>query len=299
LVKLKLLITGAGGLLGSAVTTSAVRKYEVYSAFNIHPPTGGTPIKLELLDTEQIGSMVKTTKPDAIIHAAALTDVDKCEREHDLADKVNHEATAVLSEAAKMVGAYLLYVSTDYVFDGTKGMYKEEDKTGPVDYYGLTKLRGEQSVKASGAEHCIARGSVVYGARPAAGKANFALWLIDRLRNGQRIRVLEDQYVCPTINLSFAQMILEATERRLTGTFHLAGATRVSRYEFAKALAETLDLDSDLLEPVLMKDMNWTAKRPRDSSLDVSKASSMLRAKPLPLSKALQTLKQAMIDTEA
>jgi dTDP-4-dehydrorhamnose reductase len=296
---MRVLVTGAGGLLGSAVGSLASGRHEIYAAFNQHPPVSGTPVKLDLLDREEIAEVVAKTKPDAVVHAAALTDVDLCERERGLAEKVNHEATRTLSESAKKAGAYFLFVSTDYVFDGERGMYREEDQTNPISVYGLSKLRGEQSVEASGAESCIARASVVYGARPAAGKVNFALWLIKSLRKGERVKILKDQYVSPTLNLSCARTIIEALERRVTGTFHMAGASRVSRYEFAVALADTFGLDSTLIEPVLMSDMRWLARRPKDSSLDVTKAASTMKEKPLLLSDAIAELRLAMADQGA
>ena len=293
---MRVLVTGAGGLLGSIVVSLASGKYDVYAAFNQHPPPKGIPVKLDLLEKEETAALVAKTRPDAVVHTAALTDVDKCERERDLAEKVNHEATRTLSESAKKAGAYFLYVSTDYVFDGRRGMYREEDQTNPISVYGLSKLHGEESVQASGAESCIARGSVVYGARPGAGKVNFALWLVERLRNGESVKVLEDQYVSPTLNSRFAEMILEALERRTNGIFHMAGASRVSRYDFAVALADTFGLDASLVEPVTMDEMKWVAKRPRDSSLDVSKATSLISKKPLLLPDALLKLKHAVTE---
>ena len=178
-------------------------------------------------------------------------------------------------------------------------MFREEDHASPISFYGLTKIRGEQTVRDSGADFCISRASVNYGPRPAAGKVNFALWLIESLRNGQCVRVLKDQYVSPTFNLRLAQMILEALERRAMGTFHMAGASRVSRYEFAVAIADTFGLDASLVEPVPMSEMQWLARRPRDSSLDVSKAASTLTRKPLVLDEAVLKLKQAMSGTRA
>lgn len=268
-VKMKVLVTGAGGLLGSAVASHASETHQVYAAFNQHSPPAGTPVRLDLLDKASVSDALARTKPDAIVHSAAMTDVDRCERERDRAEKVNVEGTRLLSETAKKAGAYFLYVSTDYVFDGDRGMYNERDPTNPINFYGLTKLRGEHSVEASGAEFCIARASVIYGARPAAGKLNFALWVVESLRKRERIKILEDQYVSATLNTSLAQ--------RARG-----------------AIAEAFGLDSSLIVPARMSDMQWSARRPRDSSLDVSKAVSTLEAKPIPLPEAMLKLKQAM-----
>ena len=128
---------------------------------------------------------------------------------------------------------------------------------------------------------------------------NFALWLIENLRRGEHVRVLRDQHVSPTLNSSFAEMILEALERRANGIFHMAGASRVSRYDFAVALADAFGLDSSLVEPVNMDEMRWVAKRPRDSSLDVSKATCLFSKKPLLLSDALLKLKHAVTEGNA
>lgn len=294
MVKVKVLVTGAGGLLGSAVASLASERHQVYAAFSQHSAAIGTPVRLDLLDGEGLSNAVSNAKPDAIVHSAAMTDVDKCEREHKRAEMINVEGTRLLSEAAKKAGAYFLYISTDYVFDGQRGMYNERDAANPINFYGLTKFRGEQLVEVSGADFCIARTSTIYGVRPAAEKVNFALWLVENLRKRERVHVLEDQYVSPTLNTSLARMLLEAAERRLPGTFHMSGASRVSRYEFAKAIAEAFGLDSSLIAPTRMSEMKWLARRPRDSSLDVSKAASALKEKPIQLPEAMLRLKQAM-----
>lgn len=291
---MKLLVTGAGGAVGSAVVELASGKYDVYSVYNSHYPSGGRPMRLNLLDTSKVADLVAILRPDAVVHAAALTDVEKCEREYELADAINHKSTRILAEAAKRIGAYFLYVSTDYVFDGAKGFYSEDDSTNPISTYGLTKLRGEQSVELVGGEFCIARGSVIYGARPAAGKVNFALWLTERLRRHESTNVVRDQIVSPTFDLNFASMVVEALDRHLTGTYHFAGATRISRYQFAVTLAEGLGADPSLIKPVLMSQMNWTAKRPKDSSLSVTKATSIMSEKPLTVAEAISEFSRSM-----
>jgi dTDP-4-dehydrorhamnose reductase len=289
---MRILLTGSSGLLGSAIAELAIRgSHELYSAYNQHQPRSGIPLKLDLTDLSAIGRAVRKIRPDAIVHAAALTDVDRCERERDLALRVNYEATSALASAARESGAFLVYVSTDYVFNGERGLYSESDEPDPVNFYGYTKLRGEESVEELAGDYCIARASVIYGAAPASGKANFALWLIERLRRGEGARVLVDQYASPTLNSGLARMILEAAERGLGGIYHMAGADRVSRYEFAAGLCKALGLDASLLEPARMEDMGWAARRPRDSSLDVSKAAGALRAKPLRLIEALGILR--------
>jgi dTDP-4-dehydrorhamnose reductase len=288
----KLLITGASGLLGTKLCEIALRKnHEVYSAYSQHRPLYGTPVKLDILDLKAEQQILDKIKPQGVVHAAALTDVDKCEMEKELAWKTNVEATTNLVRLCKEHDAYLVYVSTDYVFDGEKGRYKEMDDPAPINHYGLTKLKGEEAVQALN-KYCIARGSVIYGSTPATGKTNFALWLLDKLRKKEEVKIITDQWNSPTLNVSMAEMILQILEKRVNGIFHLAGATRLSRYEFAEHLAETFNLDPKYIKPVQSEHIKWIAKRPKDSSLDVSKAKRTLAIKPLEIREALEIMKK-------
>jgi dTDP-4-dehydrorhamnose reductase len=293
----KLLITGASGLLGTKLCQIALREnHEVYAAYNQHKPLYGTPVEFNILDLKAEQQALDKIKPDAVVHAAALTDVDKCELKKVLAWKTNVEATENLVRLCKKRDAFLVYVSTDYVFDGKKGMYKETDTPAPINHYGLTKLKGEEAVRALD-NYCIVRGSVIYGSTPATGKTNFALWLLDKLRKKEEVKITTDQWNSPTLNISMAEMIIETLEKRINGTFHLAGATRLSRYEFAQHVAETFNLDSKYVTPVQSKQIKWVAralwvaKRPKDSSLDVRKAEQTLTIKPLEIHEALEKMK--------
>ena len=233
-------------------------------------------------------------KPDAIVHAAALTDVDRCERERDLANAINYEATKAVARCARDLGAFLIYVSTDYVFDGKSGMYREDDVPSPINYYGYTKLKGEQAVKELLSDYLIARTSVIYGSTPSSGKVNFALWVIGALREGKPVSVTVDQFVSPTFNTNLAEMTMECLERRLTGTVHLAGADRLSRFDFASALCREWSLNPSLINPVEMSQMSWSAPRPRDSSLDVSKAAGTLKNAPTGITESLRRLRKEL-----
>ena len=288
---MRIFVTGGSGLLGSKMAEIALeRSYEVYSGFNTHTPEFGKPVKFDLADPDSVANVLKNIKPDVVVHSAALTDVDKCEMDKELAYKINVEGTKVVAEMAGKLGFFLVYISTDYVFDGSKGMYKEEDKTNPINYYGYTKLLGEKYCL----DFCIARTCVIYGAKPASGKVNFVLWLIEKLESGKNVRIITDQYITPTLNTNLAKMVLECAERKMKGIFHLAGATRVSRFEFAKEIAKEFGLDENLIIPAKMDDINWIAKRPKDSSLDTSKAAKYLNEKPYELKKALKVLKKEM-----
>ena len=288
---MKLLITGASGLYGSKLAQLALAKnIEVYSSDIQSLSVYGNFVKLDISGKTQVDEAFKNIKPDVVVHAATLTDVDKCETNKELAWKVNVEGTKNIAEAAKSSGSFLIYISTDYVFSGEKGSYKETDKPDPINYYGLTKLKAEVIVQTQ-AEYFIARPSVIYGSTPAAGKVNFALWLIETLRKGERVKIVTDQWNTPTLNTNLAEMTLEVLERRLTGIYHLCGATKVSRYEFAEQIADAFGLDKSLIDKVLSSQFTWPAKRPMDSSLDTSKAQQTLQKKPLEMTDALKQLK--------
>lgn len=291
-VGLKLLVTGASGLLGHKVTQLASEKrHESYSIYKEHIATIGNPVKLDLTNHEKMLKIISELKPDAIIHTAAYTDVDGCEINRGLAWKVNAEATKNIAMASANTDYHLIYVSTDYIFDGEKGLYTEEDYSNPISHYGYTKLKGEQFVKEQAEKWCIARTSVIYGWGPEH-KENFATWLINKLKQGEEVKVLSDQYVSPTLNTNLAEMLIETAERKITGILHTAGATRVSRYEFALTLAEKFDLNRDLIKPAEMDAMSWKAKRPRNSSLNVSKALALLNQKPLKLDQSLKMMRE-------
>jgi dTDP-4-dehydrorhamnose reductase len=288
---LRLLITGAGGLLGRKVAQLALEKgHDVYSLYREHPTSFGRQIQVDLMNQSEISEAITKLKPEAIIHSAACTDVDGCETNHELAWKINAEATKQIAIESTRINSQLIYVSTDYVFDGERGYYTEEDETNPLSYYGYTKLKGEEFTKEHATEWCIARPSVLYGWLDY--KQNFATWLINSLNQKKEVRVLEDQFVSPTLNTNLAGMLLEITERKKLGILHTAGGTRVSRHEYALRLAEVFNLNKDLIKPAKMDEMSWKAKRPKDSSLNVNKTAALLNKKPLTLDQAFEIMKK-------
>lgn len=285
---MKLIITGASGLLGGKLVKLAIDVgHEVYSVYKTHPPIDGRAERIDLTDGAAVDKFVVKRSPEVVIHAASVTDVDLCEVEPELAARVNTEATRFVAEACRRVGAFLVYLSTDYVFDGLRGNYKEQDEPHPINAYGYSKLFGEQQVRRCGNDFCIARTSVVYGwgrdYRP-----NFAAWIFHRLEQNRKVEVVTDQYASPTLNSNLAKMLLEVVERRLQGVWHLAGSTRTNRYEFAILLAQRCGFNEKLLVPVESHSVAWKAKRPFDSSLDVTKALETLNNKPAPLEEGLK-----------
>jgi len=287
---LKVLVTGANGLLGSKLVEALSTSYEVFPTDNAQAVYSKS-MRMDIADANEVLEIFSEVRPDAVIHAAAETNVDKCETDRGLAWRVNAEGTRNISQACAKIEAKLIYMSTDYIFDGEKGLYTEYAQANPLNYYGLTKLKGEEFVRELCHDYVIARTSVLYGWHPR--KLNFATWVIDSLKDGKRISVVNDHYNSPTLSDNLAEMIQRALKVHLSGVYHMAGGERISRYNFALKIAEMFDLDKALISPMKVADLEaWIAKRPRDSSLCVDKIRKEVGIEPLNLDEALRRMKK-------
>ena len=258
----------------------------MYAGFRSNPPTDGKPTRLDLSNPD-LGRVVRDVNPELVIHTGGLADVDQCEEQPELADRVNGIASGEIAKAAHNLGAHLTYVSTDYIFDGTQGNYDENANPNPISQYGRSKLLGERLVAETGGEYCIARTSLIYGWRRTR-KPNYAVSVVQALQGKREVKAASDLYSSPTLSTNLAEMLLELSARRLTGIFHVSGATRTNRLEFANAIADQFSLDPAGIVRVNAQMLNLKAIRPSDSSMNVSKAMRTLDAKPLKLPEALQ-----------
>jgi len=288
--KRRLLVTGASGLLGNRIVALAKRDYTVVPLHNTKPLHSHS-LKLDITDAIEIFNFFNKLKPAIVIHTASETNVDKCETKKEHAWKVNVEGTNNISEACKKVDAKLIYISTDYVFDGEKGNYKEGEKPNPINQYGITKLEGEKRTIGQCKNYAILRTSVLYGWHP--WKQNFVTWIINSLKQGKEIAVVKDHYNTPTLVDNLADMMMEIVQKDLQGLYHASGRERIGRYEFAKQIAKTFNLDQSLIKPIKMDQLTaWIAKRPRDSSLNTDKIQKQLETKPLNITEGLKRMKK-------
>ena len=276
---MKFLVTGSAGLVGSQVVKDLTKQnHTVYSCYHDEKPSHGTSIQLDITDQDKIIQILQEIKPDRIIHLAAMTDVDQCETQQELAILLNAKSTEILAKQAAKQNIFFVYVSTDYVFDGIKGMKKEDDSTNPLGFYGKSKLEGELTLNKLASSWCIARTSTPFGIHHK--KKSFPLWVQESLEAKKEIPVLVDQFTSPTYVPNLSKMLIEVATRQITGILHLSGATRISRYELAELVADKLSLDKKFLIQTNTDEMNWKAQRPRDSSFDVSLATEILNEKP-------------------
>ncbi len=284
---MKVLVIGGSGLLGTKLREVFEKNnYDVYASFHDNVVTGKNCFQMDITQKDDVFRVIKKVSPDVVVHTAAYTNVDGCEKNRRQAFDVNVNGTENVASAVEKIGATLIYISTDYVFDGEKGFYKEDDLANPVNYYGLTKLEGEEVVKKICSNFAIARASVLYG----SNKINFVTWIIDQLEKGEQINIVTDQYVSPTLNIDLAEQLMCLIEEKSRGIFHTAGGERISRYDLTIVVADVFSLDKDLINPIKMEDFNWLAKRPIDSSLNVSKISEI--KKPYIVKEAVKLLQE-------
>ncbi len=286
----RLLITGASGFLGGHLCRLAKKEWEVVGTHNLHPdlPLGVEKVQIDLRDRKALLVALKEFAPSVIIHSAVLQ-IDDCERHPELAQQVNIDSTLYITEWAAKNNCRVIYISTDMVFDGLQGMYKEEDNTEPVNEYGRTKLVAERVVQEFCENSVIARLPLLFGF-PAAGGACFMATMLDKLNRNQTVQTYIDQFRTPGLVQNMAEALLELAKNDFNGVLHIAGSTRLSREELARQSAERAGLDVNLLQPISMHDHALSSARPTDVSLDTTKARSILRTPLLDVGGALNRM---------
>ena len=285
MVKLKFLVTGSAGLIGRQVVKDLSETHEVVSCYNKSKPEFGHSMKMDLFNHEMISNVLLEAEPDVVIHLGAMTGVDLCEKEESMAFDINAKATQIIAQQCSILNTFLVYVSTDYVFAGNSGMYYEGSVPNPLSIYGKSKFDGEKMVQNFSSDWCIARTSTPFGLHPT--RKSFPVWVIENLKKQKQIDVLSDQFTSPTYVPHLSKMLIEISERHLNGIFHVTGATKISRYEMARMVANKLNLDEKLLRDVSINELKLEAPRPKDSSLNVSKADIILNEKPQKINQGL------------
>lgn len=287
---MRFLVTGSNGLVGSRVCALLERGgHEVVGLGRGPRRTTGaySYVECDLTQEREVANALKAAAPEVILHPASMTEVDACEKAPEQAFAANVLATAAVARGARELGAHLVHVSTDYVFDGEHGPYDEQALPNARGVYALTKHMAEQAARTFVPGCAIARTAVVYG-WPAAGRANFGAWLVGALSQGQNVKLFEDQFVSASLADSVAAMVVELGERRLGGIWNTCGADVVSRVQFGQALCAVFGFDPKLITPTRLADMKLASPRPLRSGLKVDKVREHLKAQPLPLDESLR-----------
>jgi dTDP-4-dehydrorhamnose reductase len=285
---MKILIIGGSGLLGNKLVEilNNSNDYEVYATYNTRIIKKQHYYYLDITNENEIKKLFDEINPHITVLCSAYTDVDGCENNREKAYAINVSGTKNVATIVEKNNGKLIFISTDYVFDGIKGNYSEIDEAHPINYYGRTKLLGEQLIQQICSNYIICRTSVIYG----TNKTNFALWVIQKLSQLKAIRIVDDQFVSPTYNKDLSEQIIALIQHDQNGVFHTAGGSKISRYEFSEMLAKKFNLKTTLINPVSINDFNWLAERPVDSTLNISKIVEF--KKPYSLNKALTDFKK-------
>ncbi len=294
----RIMVTGSNGLLGQKLAellsrtnyTMLLTSIEDRCVFN------DDSLMYRRLDTtrkQDVRQVIDEFEPEVIINTAAITNVDQCETERELAWKVNAASVENLAHAAKLVGAKIIQLSTDYVFDGKNGPYVETDRPNPISYYGRTKLASENILQTSGAPFVIIRTMILYGAGYNV-KMNFALWLVKNLTEGKPVKGVDDQIGNPTLVDDLAYAILKIIELEREGTYHIAGPDLVSRYDFALTLARLFSMNKKLVTPVKTAAFKQPAPRPLKSGFITLKAQIDLDLKMSGIEQGLTVLRNQL-----
>jgi dTDP-4-dehydrorhamnose reductase len=252
--------------------------------------------QLDVTDRLAVKEAIGLYKPDVIVHCAALVDVERCEHDRELAWKTNVRSVEYLIEAARKTDARIIHISSDYIFDGLKTPYPENAAPNPLNYYGRTKLAGENALRSSGVNHCIVRAAFFYGAE-VNKRPNFAENVITSLRKNEAFDAYEDLYASPTLIDDIALAIVRAVEYNKNGIYHIAGPEMLSRYAFANRIAKTFRLNSSLIRPIAYP-AEGRANRPRHSAFVTLKVQTELGLRITSIDEGLQVMLRGVHDIE-
>jgi len=293
---MKILITGANGLLGQKLVKLCLQKsidfIATSSGVNRNPDCPNENYhSLDITAMQQVQMVISTTMPSAIIHTAAMTNVDECEEKPAACHQVNVMGTSYLLAAAQKINAHFQLLSTDFVFDGEKGNYREEDIVSPLSVYAKSKVDAERLVQLSKYTNwSIVRTIIVYGTGHKLSRSNIVLWAKDALAKGKPLNIVDDQFRAPTWADDLAIGCFAIIEKKHFGIFHISGPITYSILELVKRIAEYYGLSTDNISPVSSSTLNQAAKRPPKTGFDLTKAKTLLNYHPLTIEESLALL---------
>jgi dTDP-4-dehydrorhamnose reductase len=292
---MKILFTGSNGLLGQKIA-AATTQYPEHSF--LATARGANRVKnlglasyasMDITDEKQTSEVIHAFRPDVIIHGAAMTHVDQCEEHKEQAYLLNVVGTKNIAKSAEFIGAHVVHISTDFIFDGKDGPYKEEAEANPLSYYGETKLEAEHII-AQLPYWSILRTVLVIGMAEDLSRSNIVLWAKGALEKGSPINVVDDQFRTPTLAEDLAQGALLAATQRAEGVYNISGPDFMSIYQLVEFVAEHFGLSMETVTKVSSTTLNQPAKRPPVTGFDITKAREELGYKPHSFKEALKVI---------
>ncbi|RKY56113.1 MAG: dTDP-4-dehydrorhamnose reductase [Candidatus Neomarinimicrobiota bacterium] len=291
---MNILITGANGMLGEKCVELLSHSHSVIASDLGEKLlcSSSVPYRMiDITDEEAIISCIRELKPDVVLNCAAYTDVDGAEKFKDLAWNVNVEGVKNLVSAINPIGSHLIHISSDYVFDGSNGPYTEEDETNPINYYGETKLASEKLLETLEVSWTIIRTNVLFG-NSHFQEASFVHWVVKKIRNHEKIRVVNDQFGNPTWIDGLAQAIEVIIDKKAYGLYHYGGLDYVNRFEFALEIAAIFSLDPTFVRVTTTRALGQSARRPYKAGLISDKIEKELDVKIFTIKEALNAMKE-------
>ncbi len=272
----RILILGSTGLIGKKLFSVINLENKVFPTFNSKPIPNW--FQVDVNSHSSLEKIFSLSKPDIVINLSAVyKNLEFCERNKDLVMSVNGLSVKNISNISNQYNSFLIHFSSDYVFDGKKGNYTENDKPDPINYFGKTKLTGEENVQKYANNFCIIRTSMVYGVHDDF--ATLPDWILEQFKKNSPLNLIHDQFMTPTYLENLSDMVLDVIEKKFTGIIHLAGPSRMSRFQFAEKLMFKLNEIHDLVK-VSRSVFDKNNSRPRDSSLNTDLAAKILSHKP-------------------
>lgn len=271
---MKILVLGGSGLVGSGIIEKIQGKFDLLTTYNKKEIISDiVSIKIHLpLDLSILKKFMEKEKPDVTINAIAYSNPDYCEDHQEEVFSLHVEMTEKIFEICSRINSKLIFISTDYVFDGKTGNYSEQDKTNPINYYGHTKDLAEKIVLKN-PKNTVLRTALVYG---HGNQVRFLKYVVDNLKSGKEVLAYNDIFSSATLLDEFVEAVEKVIKNNVSGIFHLSGSSCVSRYDFAKIIARKFSLDETLIKPISIKNANIKAKRPIKSCLDNTKCRNIL-----------------------
>jgi dTDP-4-dehydrorhamnose reductase len=264
---MRIFVTGGSGMLGHRFMRLAAPRHQVFGTYHTHPVAiaGCSSVALDITDEEAVQAEFKSVRPEVVVHTAALTDVDGCERSPEKARQINSHGTAIVAKVTQQWGGHFIYISTDYVFDGSTGNYVETDLPRPVNEYGASKFFGEEYARQNCACVSIIR-TTMFGLKlpPQVGMMES---MVAALRGGKPMTRFVDQYFSPLYTGQLGEVILRIAEQAAAGIFHVGSATKLSRFDFSEQVAEVFACGDAQIRPGPFRQFEGLARRPQDTSL--------------------------------
>lgn len=296
---MKVLITGANGLLGQKLVELYEKdpSVEVVASGrggNRNRPGSYTYVSMDVTSKGEVASIVNMIMPDVVINTAAMTNVDQCELDKEACWDLNVTAVDHLIEACTSIDAFLIHLSTDFVFDGENGPYEEDDVPNPLSYYAKSKLEAELRLEKSNVKWAVVRTMLVYGIVQDMSRSNIILWVKANLEAGKRIPVVNDQWRTPTLAEDLAKGCDLVARKKATGIFHISGKDMLTPFEMAMETAVFFSLNSSFIEQVDGSVFRQEAKRPERTGFILNKARRELGYEPVSFKEGLAILRSQL-----